>query len=386
MERTVRRFEPRLSRVQVTEVEGGDLTFSFRISGMLRVDVGVEPVVYDADLPTAVAPVPGEARTMSDELYQYYEQELTFFRQMAGEFAQKYPKVAGRLQLDETRESTDPHVERLIEAFALLAAACPAQDRRRVSGSRRIVCCTCFIRTICGRCRRWRWRSSGSTRNRRRVTEPSAIPAGTTLTSRASGGLECSFRTAYPVTLWPIKVTGASLVSVAAAQATGVPQEASFVLRIQLEMFGNLPSAALKAPYLRFFLNGDGTPIHLLYELLFAHALRVQLRPRGPGRNIDPIVLSADSIRPVGFERNEGLLNYSDRSFLGYRLLQEYFHFPQKFIFFDLAGLDSVPLDTLGTSFESADFLPRFRIAGPDSLYRPDCDCGYSCSLAARPS
>jgi type VI secretion system protein ImpF len=52
VERAVRRFEPRLSRVQVTEVEGGDFTFSFRISGMLRVDLGVEPVVYDAELPS----------------------------------------------------------------------------------------------------------------------------------------------------------------------------------------------------------------------------------------------------------------------------------------------------------------------------------------------
>jgi type VI secretion system protein ImpF len=51
VERTVRRFEPRLSRVQVTEIEGSDFSFSFRISGMLRVDVGTEPVVYDADLP-----------------------------------------------------------------------------------------------------------------------------------------------------------------------------------------------------------------------------------------------------------------------------------------------------------------------------------------------
>lgn len=51
IERTVRIFEPRLSRVQVVLVEGGDFTFSFRILGMLRIDVGLEPVVYDADLP-----------------------------------------------------------------------------------------------------------------------------------------------------------------------------------------------------------------------------------------------------------------------------------------------------------------------------------------------
>ena len=58
---------------------------------------------------------------MRDELLPYYERELKFIRQMAGEFAQKYPKVAGRLQLESDKESEDPHVERLIQAFALLA-------------------------------------------------------------------------------------------------------------------------------------------------------------------------------------------------------------------------------------------------------------------------
>jgi type VI secretion system protein ImpF len=51
IERTVRLFEPRLSRIQVILVESGDLTFAFRISGLLRIDVGLEPVVYNADLP-----------------------------------------------------------------------------------------------------------------------------------------------------------------------------------------------------------------------------------------------------------------------------------------------------------------------------------------------
>src|ERR1051326_4842842 len=57
---------------------------------------------------------------MRDQLLPYYERELTFIRRMAGEFAEKYPKVAGRLQL-EPNQCEDPHVERLIEAFALLA-------------------------------------------------------------------------------------------------------------------------------------------------------------------------------------------------------------------------------------------------------------------------
>ena len=57
---------------------------------------------------------------MSEALYSYYERELLFIRQMAQEFAKQYPAAAARLQLEQNR-SIDPHVERLIEAFALLA-------------------------------------------------------------------------------------------------------------------------------------------------------------------------------------------------------------------------------------------------------------------------
>jgi len=293
---------------------------------------------------------------MSDELHQYYEQELEFFRQMAGEFAQRHPKVAGRLQLDSGKESTDPHVERLIEAVALLTA----RVRRKIDDEFPEVVESLldmlyphYLRPLPPMAvAQFRFEPQQT-----RPTEPSVIPAGATLSSKASGGLECNFRTAYPATVWPMRVTGASLVSVAAAPATDAPAEALSVLRIQLETFGNLPLAVFKIPSLRFFLNGDGTAIHLLYELLFVHCVRVQLRARTPKAMAEPVVLSADCIRPVGFEMHEGLLPYSDRSFLGYRLLQEYFHFPQKFFFFDLAGLDSKPLGQLGTSFEVLIFL-----------------------------
>jgi type VI secretion system protein ImpG len=288
---------------------------------------------------------------MSDELYRYYEQELTFFRQLAGEFSEKYPKVAARLQLDAAKESADPHVERLIEAFALLAA----RVRRKIDDEFPEVVESLlnmlyphYLRPVPPMAiAQFQFELQQT-----RPTEPTTVPAGAVLNSRPSSGVECSFRTAYPVTVWPLKIKGASLISVATSQATGAPSDASSVLRIQLETIGNLPLAGLKVPYLRFFLNGDSTPHHLLYELLFVHTIKVQLRAWPVLAKAEPVVLGADCIRPVGFEADQGLLPYSDRSFLGYRLLQEYFHFPQKFFFFDLAGLDSRPLRELGTSFE----------------------------------
>src|SRR5208283_6789 len=73
---------------------------------------------------------------MSRTLYYYYERELTFIRQLAQEFAKQYPGAAGRLRLEANR-STDPHVERLIEAFAAGGTG-PAQAGRRVPGAHRL--------------------------------------------------------------------------------------------------------------------------------------------------------------------------------------------------------------------------------------------------------
>ncbi len=287
---------------------------------------------------------------MSDQLYQYYEQELAFFRQMSADFARRYPKVAGRLQLDEAKESRDPHVERLIEAFALLAA----RVRRKIDDefpeiveSLLNMLYPHYLRPVPPMAiAQFRFDPEQT----RPVTAASIAP-NTLVSSRPSGGLEGTFQTAYPVTVWPLKITAASMVSVAATQAAGTPSDASHVLRIQMEAVGALALGALKIPSLRFFLNGDTTPHHHLYELLFVNASGVQIRSRSnPGAQ--PVVLEASSIQPVGFEVDEGLLAYSDRSFLGYRLLQEYFHFPQKFFFFDLVGLNSQPLDDFGTAFE----------------------------------
>ena len=57
---------------------------------------------------------------MSETLFPYYERELVMIRRMAQEFAKQYPAAAGRLMLEPNR-SGDPHIERLIESFALLA-------------------------------------------------------------------------------------------------------------------------------------------------------------------------------------------------------------------------------------------------------------------------
>ena len=133
-----------------------------------------------------------------------------------------------------------------------------------------------------------------------RPSEPTLVPAGSLLTSRPAGGMECTFRTGYPLAVLPLTISRVSLSSVSAAQAAGAPSDAATVLRVQLDTMGNIPMAQLKIPSLRFFLNGDSTPHHLLYELLLVHVSQIQLRARRPSPASEPILMGPESIRPGG--------------------------------------------------------------------------------------
>jgi type VI secretion system protein ImpG len=154
-------------------------------------------------------------------------------------------------------------------------------------------------------------------------------------------GETCRFRTCHPTTLWPITVETASLrgrpiVAPANPQASG----AVAVLRLTLRCLGDQMTFTKLGPdRLRFFLRGQPQLVLPLYELLFNNAVSVALADSAA--DAAPIILRPDCIRPVGFDKSEGMLPYPARSFVGYRLLTEYFTFPEKFLFFDLTQLSA---------------------------------------------
>lgn len=296
---------------------------------------------------------------MRDELLGYYERELSFLRQMGAEFAQKYPKVASRLLLEPDR-CEDPHVERMIEAVAFLASRVHLKiddEFPELTESLLSVLYPHFLAPL----------PSASVVQFAMEAEHAqarmgqTIPAGSLLRSNPVDGNPCRFRTCYPVTIWPVEIAGLRFE----LPAPGVPAPAGTksVLRIELKTMGSLRFADLveKSPEgatrpfgsLRFYLQGESKLQHSLYELLGNDVLQVALSPgAGPGAPGGPILLPLSSLRAVGFERDEGLLPYGDRSFLGYRLLQEYFAFPEKFFFFDLNGLEAAARPGSGSTLE----------------------------------
>ncbi len=169
---------------------------------------------------------------MRDELLLYYERELTFLRQMGTQFAEKYPKVASRLML-EPGKCEDPHVERLLEAFAFLAARVHLKiddDFPEITAVLLGIVYPHFIRPI----------PSMSIVEfqldveQGKLTTGLKIPKETILYSRAVGGVPCKFRTCYDTTLCPLTVTAANGPARTGCSPLSAPPMPRTRLRVEL--------------------------------------------------------------------------------------------------------------------------------------------------------
>jgi type VI secretion system protein ImpG len=282
-----------------------------------------------------------------EDLLRAYWRELGYLRRMGSAFAETYPKVAGRLELGSD-VSPDPHVERLIESFAFLTARIQHNldsEFPETAVELLNILHPHYLNPV---------PSMAIARfdvdpQRGKITSGFEVPKHTSLFAASSPEPEgpiCRFRTCYPVVLWPVEVTYAGFESVDQfdfLDAAAGGAKIATVLRLRLEArAGTLGD--LEMDRLRFYLDGDRMLVHQLYELIFCQARGVVLLPEagdrgGRGERRAPVRLGADALQPVGFGRDEEVLPYPPFSQPGYRLLQEYFTFPEKFLFVDIAGL-----------------------------------------------
>ena len=275
---------------------------------------------------------------MLESLLPYYERELGHLRELSGEFARRYPKIAGRLQM-EGDQCADPHTERLIEAFALLASRIHKKlddDYPEVAESFLDVLYPHYLQPI----------PSATIVQfecdpaRPEIAKRYRVERGQPVHAPAIGGVVCKFRSAYPVDLYPLSLNSAKLeLTSGSPYLRQLAPDAAALLTMEFQTHGGLALNSIGLTSLRFFLDGEPALMHLLYELLLSQVLRIRV---GDGSE-DPsrsAVLPASAIRPVGFGRDEGMLEYDERSFMGYRLLTEYFCYPDKFLFVDIAELD----------------------------------------------
>ncbi|HXJ24016.1 MAG TPA: type VI secretion system baseplate subunit TssF [Polyangia bacterium] len=289
---------------------------------------------------------------MDPRLLQYYGRELNYVREMGAEFAREFPKVAGRLGLD-TFECADPYVERLLEGFAFLSARVHLklddEFPRFTQHLLEIVyphylAPTPSMAVV----------QMNPTLSEGALAQGVRVGRGTVLRSLLGRGEQtvCEYRTGQDVTLWPLELVGAEYTSyVGDLGDLNLPRRAKAAVRLQLRATAGLKMSEVALDELTLFVRGSDELPGKLYEQIVAHTMATVVRPTtrpAPWRHL----VTQDPVVTVGYDDDEALLPYSARSFQGYRLLQEYFAFPARFLFVKLRGLRPAVSRMGGTELE----------------------------------
>jgi len=267
-----------------------------------------------------------------EQMLPYYESELGYLRRNLREFAERYPRIAGRL-LISGEVCEDPHTERMIESFALLNARISKRlddDYPEFTEALFEVLYPHYLRPFPS-CSIARMDFGGAAKQ----AGVSVIARGTQLNTRPVRGAACTFRTVYPVTVAPLALSKASFSAIIdAPEAVGLPGTASSNLSLTISCTAEQGSIAqLALPRLRVFIDGEPSFCAALRDALFMRSVAAYAEADNSGRWN---ALAAIPVQPAGFDDGESLIDFPARSHAAYRLLTEYFCFPEKFNFFDV--------------------------------------------------
>lgn len=259
---------------------------------------------------------------------KYFQDELNYLRELGAIFAQKNPSLSRMLSED----GDDPDVERLLEGFAFLTGRIRQKledDIPEISHSLIEQLWPNYLRPLPAM-------SILEFKPRLHIlTEQQHIARGATVLSAEVDGTSCEFRTTYDVNVGPYALVAASLKT----------KTDSKQLALDFQFESGIKSDDLNLDSLRLYLHDDQKKItaNVLYLCLFRYLNNIEVtvkflddRPDTRHR------LANKNLKPVGFGDNENLLPSSEKTFSGYRLLQEYFQLPQKFLFVDIDGLSDI--------------------------------------------
>jgi type VI secretion system protein ImpG len=250
---------------------------------------------------------------------RYYQQELFNLKELAQEFSRVHPALAPML----SGKTSDPDVERLMEGVAFLTGMLRQklddEFPEIVHGLIQLIF-PHYMRPIPAT-------TVISFSPRPSLKETITIPEGAEIASIPVEGTSCIFRTCSSLDIHPLELAGAELI-----ESPGSPVN----IRLTLRLTG-MALSRWNVKKLRFFLGGDYSEATNLYFLLNRYLRRIVIRPT---EQESPFELTPDALLPGGFSALDALLPYPGQSFPGYRLLQEYFILPEKFLFVELTDLD----------------------------------------------
>ncbi len=258
-----------------------------------------------------------------DILSEYYQYELSYLRSASSEFTSKFPKIARHLDLSHN-ESSDPHVERMIESFAFLTGKLQKQIDDQFPEIASALLEVLYKPLMLP--------SPSCVMVNFDVDIPRAakipgfnIPKNTLLYALSHSGENCTFRTSHDLQLWPISIGNVEIV-----QKEHIPNyyaKSTYYLKIGLKYSGIAGSQTPQK--LRFYIQADALLRGKIFSSIFSTEENVVHQK-------DKNFTFLSGISPVGIEADESLLPYPNSTFQGFRLLQEYFMFSEKFYGFDI--------------------------------------------------
>jgi type VI secretion system protein ImpG len=265
-----------------------------------------------------------------EDLLPYYERELAFLRQHSRQFAERYPKLAAQLLLSG-EGCDDPHVERMIQSFAMLTARVSKKledSYPQFTEALLNVLYPHYLRPF---------PSCSIAHFDHGAGELSSMPVisrGTELQSRPIKGAVCKFRTAWDLELPPVALADVEFDPIASAPSeVRLPVGANALLSMSINLRGATVEAGIgKLKRLRVYIDAEPSVAAALRDALFLRTLKIYVAGAdGRWRIADKQVIGE-----VGYGDDEALIDMPSTAHGAYRYLTEYFCFPEKFNFFDI--------------------------------------------------
>lgn len=268
----------------------------------------------------------------SEKLAKYYQAELSYLRNSGMEFAHRYPNIAEKLDISEA-ESADPQVERMLESFAFMTGKLQKQIDDQFSDIANHLLSIIYEQLA--------------------APIPSMtmlhFDADMALTKQAQGAIikrhtevyatadntdvTCTFRTCHDVVFWPIELQNVSVIVRDDIDVKNIELTSSFYLRLQFN--GHSPDNNKRPKNIRLYINGNHKFKSELFAALFLSQNNIIVKQGGNST-------CGDKISGVGVTHDEATLPCNSANFAGFRLLQEYFAFPDKFFGFSIHLPDSI--------------------------------------------
>lgn len=262
---------------------------------------------------------------------RYFQQELANLKELGAEFSRAHPAVAPML----SGHSTDPDVERLLEGVAFLTGLLREKlddEFPEIIHELVHLIWPHYLRAVPST-------SIIAFTPKNTVKQSMIIPAGVQLASVPIEGVSCLFQTCFKAIVHPLELLDAAFV-----ESSG--RLPAIILKFKLQ---GLTLSDWHSEKLRLFIAGDLAVAADIYYLLRNFVREINITPNETGQGI---ILPPENLKPVGFEEEQSLIPYPSNSFPGYRILQEYFILPEKFMFLDLIGMDHWQERGQGDQFE----------------------------------